>query len=134
MNMFRYRHHRLHLLLALLLLFVAILPAQASPHAQATQFKLFLPMMLIPSTASPFGFDVRSNASDTALGYAKDAQAKWARAGDVHWSDIEPVRGGGYRWESMAGVDVNIQRLQAAGIEPTLVIMRSPAWAQRVAG
>jgi hypothetical protein len=136
MNMFRYRHgyRRLQLLLALLLLFVAILPAQASPRAQAAQFKLLLPMMLMPAAASPFGFDVRSNASDTALEYAKDAQAKWARAGDVHWSDIEPVRGGGYRWEGMAGVDANIQRLQAAGIEPTLVIVRSPAWAQRVPG
>src|SRR4029079_12393152 len=97
-NMFRYHHRyrRPQLLLALVLLFVAILPAQASPRAQATQFKLLLPIMLMPATASPFGFDVRSNASDTALEYAKDAQAKCARAGDVHWSDIEPVRGGGY--------------------------------------
>ena len=62
------------------------------------------------------------------------AKAKWARAGDVRWSDIEPVRGGGYHWEGLAGVDANIQRLRAAQIEPTLIIQRSPRWAQRVPG
>nr|MDQ2997051.1 hypothetical protein [Chloroflexota bacterium] len=136
--MFRYhrRHRRLHVLLALSLLFVALLPAQASQRAQATQFKLFLPMMLIPSAASPFGFDIHHTVSDAVLQYVDvaGAKAKWARAGDVYWSAIEPVRGGGYRWENMAGVETNIQRLRAAGIEPTLVIMRSPAWAQRVPG
>ncbi|MEO7910739.1 MAG: hypothetical protein ABIV47_13920, partial [Roseiflexaceae bacterium] len=132
--MFRYRDRRLQLLLALSLLLVAILPAQAGSRTQATQFKLFLPMMIVPAAASPFGFDVRSNASDTALEYAKDARAKWARAGDVVWADIEPVRGGGYHWEVLGEVEQNLRRLQAAGIEPTLVIMRSPAWAQRVPG
>jgi hypothetical protein len=132
MSMLRYR--RLPFLLALSLLFVAILPAQAGPRAQTTQFKLFLPMMIISAAASPFGFDVRSNAGDTEFQYAKDAKAKWARAGDVRWSDIEPVRGGGYHWEGLAGVDANIQRLRAAQIEPTLIIQRSPRWAQRVPG
>jgi hypothetical protein len=130
--MFLYRP--LQSLLVLSLLLVAILPAQAMPRAQSAQFKRFLPMMITPAVASPFGFDVRSNASDVALEYAKEARAKWARAGNVFWSDVEPVRGGGYHWESMASVDANIQRLQADGIEPTLVILRSPAWAQRVPG
>jgi hypothetical protein len=136
MNMFRYRHRRLQLLFALSLLFVTILPAQAGPRAQATQFKLFLPLITIPAAASPFGFDVHYTVSDAVLQYidVSSAKAKWARAGDVRWSDIEPVRGGGYHWEAMAGVDANIQRLRAAQIEPTLIIQRSPAWAQRVPG
>ena len=128
------RYRRFQVLPALLLLFIAILPAQAGPRVQSAAYQVFLPMMIIPSAASPFGFDVRSNASDTALQYAQDARAKWARAGDVVWADIEPVRGGGYHWEALAAVDQNIRRLQAAGIEPTLVIMRSPTWAQRVPG
>jgi hypothetical protein len=128
------RYRRFQLLLALLLLFGALLPAQAGPHTQSAPYQVLLPMMFIPSAASPFGFDVRSNASDTALQYAQDARAKWARAGDVIWADIEPVRGGGYRWEVLAQVEQNLRRLQAAGIEPTLVITRSPAWAQRVSG
>jgi hypothetical protein len=132
MSMLRYR--RLHLFLGLLLLLVAIVPAQAQPRVQSAQFKLFLPMMISPPAASPFGFDVRSHASDAALQYAKEARAKWARAGNVFWADVEPVRGGGYRWEVLAEVDQNIRRLQEAGIEPTLVIMRSPSWAQKLPG
>lgn len=128
------RYRRFQLLLAVLLLFGALLPAQAGPRVQPAAYQVLLPMMIIPSPASPFGFDVRSNASDTALQYAQEARAKWARAGDVVWADIEPVRGGGYRWEVLAAVEQNIRRLQAAGIEPTLVIMRSPSWAQRVPG
>jgi hypothetical protein len=128
------RYRRSQLLLALLLLFGTLLPAQAGPRVQPAAYQVLLPMMIMPSAANPFGFDVRSNASDTALQYAQEANAKWARAGDVVWADIEPVRGGGYRWAVLAEVDQNIRRLQAAGIEPTLVIMRSPAWAQRVPG
>ncbi len=127
-------YRRLQLLLALSLLLIASIPAQAGPRAQSAQFKLFLPMMITPSSASPFGFDVRSNASDTAIEFAKQARAKWARAGNVFWSDVEPVRGGGYHWDVLSELDENIRRLQAAGIEPTLVLLRSPAWAQSVPG
>lgn len=132
--MSRYRDRRLSLLLALSMLFVALLPAHASPRVQSGPYHVLLPIMRAPASDSPFGFDVRSNASDAALQYAKDARAKWARAGDVVWAMIEPVRGGGYHWELLAEVEQNIRRLQAAGIEPTLVIGRSPAWAQRVPG
>src|SRR4051812_41877020 len=132
MQMFRYR--RFQLLLALGLLFVALLPAQASPRVQTAPYQLFLPMMLAPASASPFGFDVPLSANDAAIQYAKDARAKWARAGDVRWGDIEPVRGGGYHWEVLADVDKNILRLRDAQIEPTLVIYRTPTWAQRVQG
>jgi hypothetical protein len=124
----------LQLLLLLPLLLAAAVPAQARLRAQSAQFKVYLPMMAIPPAASPFGFDVRSYASDEALQYAKEARAKWARAGNVFWADVEPVRGGGYHWEALAEVDENIRRLQDAGIEPTLVIARSPAWAQNIAG
>jgi hypothetical protein len=134
--MFRYRARRLQVLLVLVLVLVAILPAHASPRAQSGPFRLFLPLMVAPASASPFGFDVHYSVSDTVLQYVdvSGGKAKWARAGDVRWSDIEPVRGGGYHWESMAGVDANIQRLRAAQIEPTLIIQRSPVWAQRVPG
>jgi len=127
-------YRRFPLLLALLLLFVAILPAHAGSGLQSGPFHVFLPITIIPVARSPFGFDVRSYASDSAIQYAQDAQAKWARAGDVVWADIEPVRGGGYHWEVLNQVEQNLRRLQTAGIEPTLVIMRSPAWAQRTPG
>jgi hypothetical protein len=127
-------YRRFQVPLALLLLFGALLPAHASPRMQSAPYRVLLPMMLIPAPTSPFGFDVRSYASDTAVQYPPAARARWARAGDVIWADIEPVRGGGYHWEALAAVEQNIRRLQASGLEPTLVITRSPAWAQRVPG
>jgi hypothetical protein len=65
MSMLRYR--RLHLLLVLPLLLVAIVPARAGTRVQSAQLKLFLPMMIVPPAASPFGFAVRSNARDPVL-------------------------------------------------------------------
>jgi hypothetical protein len=121
--------------LSLLLVLAAGGSAAAQSQPVGPPYKLFLPLALgQPLPLSPFGFDLRPTISDAAVGYVTDARAKWARAGDVLWSDIEPVRGGGYHWEAMADVDANIRRLRAAGVEPTLVVQRTPAWAQRTPG
>ena len=125
-------HRRLTLLLALLIICAAA-PAQAAPPAGAGP-RLYLPMVTAPAPASPFGFDLRPYLGAGVLPYVRELQPRWARAGEVLWSEIEPVRGGGYRWESLAGVESNIKRLRGLGIEPTLIIMRSPGWAQRVPG
>lgn len=119
---------------AALLVLVAIVPAHARPASVSSSTQIFIPLVTLRSPDSPFGFDLRSNISDAVLPFVRDAQPRWVRAGDVIWAEIEPVRGGGYHWEALATVDLNVQRLRAAGIEPTLVIQQSPAWAQRVAG
>jgi len=121
-------------LLGLLLSLPAGLPVAAQPQpAGAT--RIFLPLVYgQPLPLSPFGFDLVATANDTALEYVTDARAKWARAGNVLWSDVEPVRGGGYHWEALATVEANIRRIRAAGVEPTLIVQRSPAWAQRAPG
>jgi len=121
-------------LLGLLLSLTAGALAAAQPQT-AGPTKIFLPLVLgQPLPLSPFGFDLRTHIGDAAVGYVTDAQAKWVRAGDVLWSDVEPVRGGGYHWEVLAAVEANIKRLRTAGVEPTLVVQRSPSWAQRVPG
>ncbi len=124
---------RLSFLLALPIL-LATLPIQASPRIDATQQQVFLPLVSTTPPPSPFGFDLRDFITDTAIPYVRDAQPRWVRAGDVLWSNIEPVRGGGYHWEVLAAVEANIRRLHAIGIEPTLVVQQSPAWAQRIPG
>jgi hypothetical protein len=63
-----------------------------------------------------------------------EANPRWSRAGDVLWALVEPVRGGGYRWEAIADVERNVRRLRAAGIEPALVVQWSPPWAQSIPG
>ena len=79
------RHHRFQLLLALSLLFAAILPAQAGPRAQTTQFKQFLPMIKTPAAASPFGFDVHYTVSDAVLQYIDVSTAKARTSSGCVW-------------------------------------------------
>lgn len=118
----------------IVLLLLGALPTYAAQWYSSAATRVYLPIATAIGPASPFGFDLRSNLNDAIMPYVRSAQPRWVRAGDVLWSEIEPVRGGGYRWAAMAEVEANIARLRAAGIEPTLVIQRSPSWAQRVSG
>ena len=126
---------RMTLLLALSLALVA-LPTPARTQSASSQYQVFLPLVLASPPDNPFGFDVRANIDDTVMEYVRmnPTPPKWTRAGDVLWSDIEPVRGGGYQWGVLAQVEANVARIRAAGIEPVLIVQRSPAWAQRVPG
>lgn len=97
--------------------------------------RVFLPMMFgPPPPPSPFGVDVREWYSDDIMQYVQQASPRWSRAGDLLWSQVEPVRGGGYRWDAMARLEWNILRLQSAGIEPMLIVQQSPLWAGQVRG
>ena len=128
---------RLTLICVLCVLFVPLAgySAAAQPRPAGLPFQVYLPIVRgPPAPPNPFGFDLRTHINNAVIGYVTGANPKWTRAGDVLWSDIEPVRGGGYRWEVLAQVEANVRRLRSAGVEPTLVVQRSPAWAQRTPG
>ncbi len=116
------------------LLCALALPAAAMPRPATAGTQIYLPIVAASGPASPIGVDLRWYIDDAVMPYVRAAQPRWVRAGDVLWPDVEPVRGGGYHWDALAYIDANVARLRAAGIEPTLVIQRSPAWAQRVPG
>jgi hypothetical protein len=101
---------------------------------QSSTHLVFLPLISIPMPPSPFGFDVRTHAPDGVMPLVVEANPRWSRAGDVLWALVEPVRGGGYRWEAIADVERNVRRLRAMGIEPTLIVQWSPSWAQSIPG
>lgn len=118
------------LLLGVLLAAQSALSAAVSVPAQEP-FMAWLPLIKAGNpTPNRLGFDLRTYAGDGTVPLMSAAQPQWARAGDIDWSEIEPVRGGGYHWEKLAAVEANIKRIRAAGIEPTLVIQRVPDWAQ----
>lgn len=133
------RHPRYSLGIIALLAILATLPvaAQTLPESQAAPaaaYTLYLPItygQLLPP--NPFGFDLRSYSSDAAFKYAREANPKWIRAGDLSWADVEAVRGS-YRWDALAVLDSNIRRIRAAGMEPLVVIQRTPSWAQYYPG
>ena len=119
----------------MLLISIAACPIAAQPTlADDSPYQIFLPLVTIPAPPNPFGFDLSVFQTDSVIPYVQNARPKWARAGDVLWSVLEPVRGGAYRWERLAAVEANIRRLRASGIEPTLIVQQSPSWAQLVPG
>lgn len=123
--------------LALLFVTTALLspPARAQSVPQDTGSRLYFPIIYTPPPSPyPFGFDLRWTAPDSVMPYVIEARGRWARAGDLLWAHVEPERGGGYRWETMAQLDTNIARLRRAGIEPMVIVQWTPSWAQSVAG
>jgi hypothetical protein len=77
--------------------------------------------------------DLRYYAGDNAFQYALEAQPRWIRAGDVFWNEVEPSPGV-YNWGALAAIETNVRRIRAAGIEPTLIVQRTPSWAQKIPG
>lgn len=120
-------------LLFVITICAAGIPAYAQPRQGSESRQLFFPLVSQAASQNPFGFDLRYYVGDSVMPYVSESRPKWTRAGDVFWSDIEPVRGV-YRWEALVALEANILRLRQAGIEPTLIIQRTPEWAQKLPG
>ena len=105
---------------------IVLIGALLFPPAALEQ-RVFLPLVAngVRDTG-PMGVDLRLGAGDAALPFLLDLAPRWVRAGDLLWAEVEPVRGGGYRWEAAAGLEQNIRRIRAAGAEPIVVIQWSP--------
>ncbi|HMO56051.1 MAG TPA: hypothetical protein PKC19_01750 [Roseiflexaceae bacterium] len=116
-------------LLCLFIVVIGLLPT-TPPAAAAGTYRSFLPILQNRSAIVRIGVDLRSSVSSAAIPYVVPLRSSWARAGDILWSQFEPFRGAGFRWQAMPAVDANIRRLRAIGVEPILIIQQSPAWAQ----
>lgn len=126
---------QLPLALALLAALLGLGAPLSRAQPAAEEQRVFLPLAAgRPVTPGAIGVDLRVGAGDGALPYLADLAPRWVRAGDLLWAEVEPVRGGSYRWEAAAGLEANIRRIRAAGAEPIVVIQWSPPWAQRVPG
>lgn len=120
------------LVLVLVMLPISSVGAQQDPPPG--QSKIYLPIVsTLPAPPNPFGFDVRAYSNAETMQFVQMARPKWSRAGDVLWSEVEPVRGE-YRWEALAQLEANVQRLREANIEPVVVVQQSPEWAQSISG
>ncbi|HEU5090483.1 MAG TPA: hypothetical protein VFT99_23675 [Roseiflexaceae bacterium] len=121
-----------------LVLLVAVasssLTVAAQPARQTQTHVAFLPLVVLPpGPPSIFGFDVRDYARNDVLQFAREANPRWVRAGDVLWADVEREPGV-YDWSALAGVEANVARLRQLGFEPTIVVQHTPEWAQSVPG
>jgi hypothetical protein len=76
---------------------------------------------------------VLEETPDSVLPLLAETRAAWGRAGDVDWSRVEPEPGQ-RRWDRLASLEANVQRMRAAGLEPMANLQRSPLWAAQIAG
>ncbi|MDZ4718791.1 MAG: hypothetical protein SH847_10110 [Roseiflexaceae bacterium] len=122
----------LSILISLLLLLVSV--PSAAQETSVISRNVYLPMVITsPGPLSTFGFDLRSYYDDRVLSFAREANPRWVRAGDMLWSEVEPTPGV-YNWAALEQVEANVRRLRQIGFEPIVIVQQSPAWAQREPG
>jgi hypothetical protein len=51
----------------------------------------------------------------------------------IAWRDVEPVEGQ-YRWDVLAGLEVELRNAEASGVVPILNVQMTPEWAQKHKG
>ncbi len=111
---------------------LALIPSP-SVGADATTSTIYLPLVSVSDTRVLIGYDLRMNRGTHAKPLLAALPATWARAGDLVWAQIEPIRGV-YSWEAAAALEANIRRLRTAGIEPIVLVQIAPEWARRLPG
>ena len=80
--MIKIRHSWLQAVLGLILLLMLMLTSL--PTRASTSTTIYLPIVsTLPGPPSTFGFDVREYYDDRVLGYAREANPRWVRAGGI---------------------------------------------------
>ncbi len=79
---------------------------------------------------SVFGVQVLNGTGVALAETAAKSGATWIRYGEIHWNEIEAVRGQ-RDWSQLASFDKNLAALQAQGLNTQVVVLGAPAWAQR---
>lgn len=96
--------------------------------------RVALPLIATPPNQNnPFGFDVSPSSTDDVLQYASVSRPRWSRAGTIFWAGIEATPGQ-YNLAGLSMIESHVRWLRQAGIEPTLVVQRTPSWAQSIPG
>jgi hypothetical protein len=111
----------------------AIVPSSAQEVTVLSRNAYFPMIVTPPGPPSAFGFDLNYYYDDRVLSFAREANPRWVRAGDVLWSEVEPSPGT-YNWAALERVEANVRRLRQIGFEPIVIVQQSPAWAQRESG
>ncbi|MGB9753800.1 hypothetical protein [Roseiflexus castenholzii] len=120
-------------LFVLLVIILTPFALSSSPVVESEDmtFATYLPLINVPDTRVLWGYDLRVSRGAQAESLLPTLPATWARAGDLVWGAIETQRGV-YDWEAAAGLEANIRRLRAAGVEPIVLVQIAPAWARRL--
>jgi hypothetical protein len=76
-----------------------------------------------------FGVETRLPPDD-ALGKLIETDTYWVHGIWAHWDAIEPTKGGGYLWSTMANEEERLKIASLNELTPIVTIRRAPSWAQ----
>jgi len=125
-----FTHMRAAILIVIVLMLALPGPSPAAaPSLTEGETVVHLPLVSVTEPSTRLGYDLRIAFGAQAEPLLAEIPATWARAGDLLWSEVEPVRGA-YSWEAVAALEHNIRRLRAAHIEPVVVVQVAPEWAR----
>ena len=74
----------------------------------------------------------RSN-SLTDIDLVQGLGATWVRRNALQWALVEPTPGE-RNWDAVAGLEAELQEMASRGMQVTLIVRDTPAWAQKVPG
>jgi hypothetical protein len=118
---------RLLLLALAALLLAAPLQAQTPPAT----YQLNLPLLGSGGPRGLLGAEATRLAPDRDLDGLTAMAPGWVRRNGLRWRDVEPLPGGGYRWDAPAlqALEAELAAASQRGLRVVLVVHGSPEWA-----
>lgn len=121
------------LALRLLFLTLAALLLAAPLHAQTPppSYQVNLPMLSSGPPRGLLGIETTRLAPSRDLAGLTAMAPGWVRRNGLRWRDVEPLPGGGYRWDAPALQALETELIAASqrGLRVVLVVQGSPEWA-----
>lgn len=84
----------------------------------------------IISGTNIFGIELAGTFGSAHVERVAVAGASWTRRTDFNWADVEPTEGA-RQWNKMALLEEDLRQANLRGIKVILIVLRTPAWAQK---
>src|SRR5690606_16521078 len=102
-------------------------------HAQTPppSYQVNLPMLSSGPPRGQLGIETTRLAPNRDLAGLTAMAPGWVRRNGLRWRDVEPLPGGGYRWDAPALQALETELIAASqrGLRVVLVVQGSPEWA-----
>ena len=105
---------------------------EVTPSVILTNAPEYTPVVLANNT-NIFGIETVGATGAQNAQFIAGAGAGWTRHSDLNWPQVEPTEGV-RNWDSMAGLEEDLRQASARGIKVVLIVLRTPAWAQKIVG
>jgi hypothetical protein len=122
---FERRHSRLLINLVLAALFTLSPAATRQPNARTVtsgQYTVYVPLAAF-KTDTIFGLNTSSLMPERGLEDIVALGTTWARSGNFLWRDVEPIEGGGYRWDAPSVQSAEQEMLNASARNLKLILI-----------